>query len=171
MHRSRLDRHGDPHFVKQFQGDPIKRFYQKVNKNGPVPECQPSLGPCWIWQGANKDGYGQLRMGGRTGRLVQAHCFAYETFIAPISEGLTVDHLCRTPACVNPLHLEPVTNRVNILRGIGPTAENARKTHCKRGHEFSAENTYVRKGMRNCIACRRLFWKTYIRPSQTKVLP
>jgi hypothetical protein len=79
---------------------------------------------------------------------------AYELAIGPIPEGLTIDHLCRNRGCVNPAHLEAVTNRTNLLRGDGIAALNARKTHCKRGHEFTPENTYVwREGTRACRAC------------------
>jgi hypothetical protein len=71
---------------------------------------------------------------------------------------LTLDHLCRNKACVNPAHLEPVTNRENVLRGVGLSAENARKTHCKRGHPLSGDNVVVSKGgrKRRCVACERL---------------
>ena len=76
MHRSRMERHGDPNFVKQFQGNSEARFWQKVNKDGPLPAERPELGPCWIWTGANKYEYGQIRMGKPPGFLVQAHRLA-----------------------------------------------------------------------------------------------
>lgn len=79
----------------------------------------------------------------------------FEMMRGGIPEGLTLDHLCRVRRCVNPSHLEPVTNRENILRGNGATAINARKTHCKRGH--SLENAYVsrneRRTYRVCRVC------------------
>jgi len=85
-----------------------------------------------------------------------AHRFAYEALVGPIPEGLKLDHLCRNRACVNPDHTEPVTDRVNTLRGFGPTAMNARATHCSEGHEFTDENTYLNQsGSRVCLTCMR----------------
>lgn len=74
--------------------------------------------------------------------------------VGPIPEGMDLDHTCRNRGCVNPEHLEPVTTQVNTLRGIGPTAENARKTHCKHGHPLEGDNLYVDpEGKRKCRAC------------------
>lgn len=109
---------------------------------------------CWLWLGAiDQDGYASRY----THRM---HRAIYETLIGPIAEGLVTDHLCRVRRCVNPNHIEPVSNRVNVLRGTGISAANARKGHCKNGHEFTPENTYVytRKGRppeRACAECRR----------------
>ncbi|WP_406321032.1 HNH endonuclease signature motif containing protein [Streptomyces sp. NBC_00519] len=109
-------------------------------------------GGCWDWTGHIKpNGYGQVTIGGRK---LNAHRFAYETLRAPIPDGLVIDHLCRNRRCVNPDHLEPVTHQTNVLRGIGPTARNAKATHCVRGHDFNAANTYIRpNGARQCRAC------------------
>jgi hypothetical protein len=110
---------------------------------------------CWLWTGATTGyGYGQFYLGlGQ--RRVRAHRFSYELLVGPIPDGLVLDHLCRVRLCVNPAHLEPVTQRENILRGEGTSAHHARQTHCKRGHEFTPENTYVRRGMRTCRQCHR----------------
>lgn len=134
-----------------------ERFWSYVDKAGPLPKWAPFLGPCWIWTGCrHASGYGMLNVGGRKGRLVRAHRYSYELLVGPIPDGLQLDHLCRVPACVNPDHLEPVTNRENTMRGSNFTAEKARQTHCIRGHEFDAENTYVRpNGTRLCRACGR----------------
>ena len=74
---------------------------------------------CWIWQpkGGGNHGYGQLSrtVGGRQITLL-AHRFSYETFVGPIPEGLQIDHLCSTRRCVNPDHLEPVTQQENLRR-------------------------------------------------------
>lgn len=113
---------------------------------------------CWEWTGTKDRGYGYVAHNGKT---TQAHRAVYEELVGPIPSGLQIDHLCRNRSCVNPKHLELVTQRVNILRGEGLTAQNARKTHCAKGHEFSTANTYHRKsnGVRECAACRRTWHK------------
>src|SRR5690606_27636904 len=89
-------------------------------------------------------------------KYLRAHVASYELHVGPVPDGLVLDHLCRNRACINPSHMEPVPNRVNVLRGEGPTAVNARKTHCVNGHEFSAENTHIRPtGWRECKTCKR----------------
>jgi hypothetical protein len=109
---------------------------------------------CWNWTGALSRGYGNLKWRGRT---TKAHRVAFLLFRGEFTEGLTLDHLCRNRRCVNPAHLEEVTNRENILRSpTTPTAVNARKTHCVRGHLLSAENLMVNKnGGRRCRSCHR----------------
>ena len=103
---------------------------------------------CWIWQLARGgDGYGWA------GREL-AHVALFEQVVGPVPDGLQLDHLCRKRLCVNPAHLEPVTRRENILRGESPSAQNARKTHCHRGHPFDEANTgrWDPRG-RACRAC------------------
>lgn len=107
---------------------------------------------CWEWQaGRHRDGYGNFWNGRRS---VGAHRFAYEHFVAPIAEGMQLDHLCRNPCCVNPAHLEPVTGRENTLRGQSPPASHATVTHCPEGHEYTEANTYLYDGSRYCRRCR-----------------
>lgn len=102
---------------------------------------------CWLWTAGHHElGYGMLSVRVvRDGRAVRttrmAHRISYTTAKGPIPEGLQIDHLCRVPACVNPAHLEAVTIRENLMRGVGVAAKNAAKTHCHRGHEFTPENT------------------------------
>jgi len=98
----------------------------------------------------------------KAGRLDAVYRYAYEWLVGNIPEGLVIDHLCRNHRCVNPAHLEAVTNRVNILRGIGPTAINAAKEFCLRGHPLSGDNLRVNlRGDRDCRACQRLRNRRY----------
>lgn len=107
---------------------------------------------CWIWRGSTSTvGYGQFHV---WGRLVTAHRFVYELYVGPIPEGLVLDHLCRNRQCVNPAHLEPVTHRINILRGEGAGARNAAKEECPRGHPLTPENVRPSpRGFRRCSTC------------------
>lgn len=124
---------------------PVQRFLALTDKDS---------GDCWLWTGRlNWAGYASFWFDGRT---VKAHRWSYQHHVGPIPDGMQLDHLCRVRHCVNPEHLEPVTNRENSLRGIGPTAINAAKTHCKRGHEFTPENTYRDAKGRMCRACKKL---------------
>jgi hypothetical protein len=126
----------------------LRLFWAKVNKTQ----------TCWLWTGArNQAGYGKLRRGGRVGKIILAHRFAYEALIGPIPCGLVIDHICRVLRCVNPAHMEPVTDRENVRRGVGPTATNARKTYCKYGHGFTEANTgETAGGNRYCLRCAYL---------------
>ena len=151
-HYGRWYRHGDPLVRKrQYSREPAEiRFWHKVDKGGP--------NGCWLWLGCvDGGGYGDFRV---WPVKVKAHRYAYELLVGPIPEGLQLDHLCRVRNCVNPKHLEPVTPKVNTRRGVGAAVSRARLnalTHCKHGHAFDAENTYVhpRTGFRTCRACRR----------------
>ncbi len=126
-----------------------QRFWSRVEKGS----------DCWLWSGViTPQGYGNWtwRDDGNL-RTDSAHHFAFILSGRKIPDGYHLDHLCRNRRCCNPDHLEPVTPRENTLRGIGPSAENARKTHCKRGHEFTVSNTYLKKGkygvLRVCREC------------------
>ena len=148
------------------------RFWSRVDKDGPTPAQRPELGPCWIWRGpTTSDGYGRVWTGSRTDSTIRrdrAHRVAYALLGGEIPEGLTLDHLCHNATsctlgdkcphrrCCNPFHVELATNRVNILRGNGHGACNARKTHCPKGHPYSGVNLYVRpQGERMCRECYR----------------
>lgn len=119
------------------------RFWQKVDKSA----------GCWLWTGAQHPaGYGHIKI---AGKVEAAHRVSYEMAHGPIPDGLVIDHLCRVPACVNPDHLEAVTLVENTMRGEGYMAQQARKTHCKHGHEFTIANTYRWRSARICRACAR----------------
>lgn len=153
MHYARWFRAGSVDGRPRESKDVTERFWEKVNSDGPVPAERPDLGPCWLWVGAvNNTGYGTFWDGERT---VVAHVFAYEWELGPIPEGLEPDHLCRVRHCVRPSHLDPVTHGENVRRGMAG-AKNREKTHCKWGHPFDAENTYVAPGgtKRACRVCR-----------------
>jgi hypothetical protein len=97
---------------------------------------------CWLWPGhLTTFGYGQVSDPKDRTKLTYAHRRSYEMLVGPIPVGMHIDHLCRNPSCINPKHLEPVTPRINKIRGVGSCAQNARKTHCQNGHPFSPENT------------------------------
>ena len=110
----------------------------------------PATG-CLEWQRGGHNGYGQVCVGG--GEVRPAHRAAYEIVHGPVDRALHIDHLCRNPSCINVQHLEAVTPRENTLRGIGPAARNARKTHCKNGHELVAPNLIAHPRARLCKTC------------------
>lgn len=117
---------------------------------------------CWLWTGyVNKNsGYGMWSywVGGNT-RTEYAHRFAYTILVGPIPDGLVLDHRCYVKTCVNPDHLEAVTQKENLLRrrtGNGGAEFQRRKTHCAKGHPYSGENlTLLANGKRGCKACAR----------------
>ena len=113
-------------------------------------------GACWNWTGRlnSTSGYGEIRL--RGAYFGVAHRIAYETWVGPVPEGLQLDHLCRVRSCINPAHLEPVTQGENNRRGVGWAGLNARRMTCKRGHPFDEANTYVWRNSRICRACRKL---------------
>jgi hypothetical protein len=111
---------------------------------------------CWLWfRAQNSLGYGNVYY---EKRYRPAHRVVYELCKGEILAGLELDHLCRVTCCVNPDHLEPVTHRVNILRGTLLEFNHSRlfkKTHCKNGHELTPENSRYKNGSRACWTCRR----------------
>lgn len=116
---------------------------------------------CWLWTGSvSSGGYARTWV---DGRAQNASRVIYRAIVGPIQAALELDHLCRNVNCVNPEHLEPVTHQVNTLRGVGPTARHARKTHCLRGHPYDETNTYRDRKGRRCRACandaRKHRWK------------
>lgn len=122
------------------------RFWQKVEMTD----------GCWLWTGANSGCRGPYGVIWDGTRRVRAHRYSYEAAYGPIPAGLVLDHLCRTPLCVRPSHLEPVTQAENILRGDAPGPKAIRLNRCKHGHEYTPENTLWRgDGHRECKTCNR----------------
>lgn len=129
-----------------------ERFHGKY-----IPE--PNSG-CWLWTGSERsNGYGCIC---KNGKNYPAHRASYEIHKGPIPDGLVIDHLCRNRWCVNPDHLEAITQKENISRGAWHKADgsgfdhrhNAKKTHCPRGHPYSGENLQIRPcGRRQCRIC------------------
>ncbi len=109
---------------------------------------------CWLWlRKRNNVGYGTLNV---FGGFALAHRLAYELYVGAVPDGLVLDHQCETRTCVNPHHLKPVTHQENILRGNGLAAQNARKTHCLRGHLLGGDNVYLNAGRRHCKECTNI---------------
>lgn len=113
---------------------------------------------CWLWTGTiDGNGYGVVTLAG--GKHRRAHRVVYELHRGPIPEGLQLDHLCRVRRCVNPEHLEPVTNRENTIRGVRPEQVRehfASRGRCKNNHVLAGDNVYTNaRGHRVCRACKR----------------
>lgn len=119
-----------------------ERFWPRVRKTE----------TCWLWTGASDEsGYGFFGAGNRVHR---AHRWAYEDRFGPIPDGLVIDHLCRMPSCVNPDHLEAVTNQENLDRGWGRRVQSGWVDHCINGHKYTPDNTYTTpKGTFACRVC------------------
>lgn len=114
---------------------------------------------CWLWRGStNKKGYGLL---GVNKKSLLAHRVAYTLVNGEIPKGLILDHLCRVHGCCRPSHLEAVTPSVNTARGEGWISLQRFKTHCDHGHEFTPQNTYVKRGLRQCRECNRRIWRDW----------
>lgn len=134
----------------RFNEQDIARFWESVDRRSPEE--------CWPWKGYRKppelgaiSGYGHANYHDKTYR---AHRVSYEITHNGIDDAMKVDHLCRNPCCVNPAHLELVTNRVNVLRGVGPSARAARRDKCIRGHPYTEESMKIRAdGARACRIC------------------
>lgn len=131
--------------------DPEKRFWAKVEKTD----------TCWLFTGAlDKDGYGKFHTVVPLSPRM-AHRYAYELLVGPIEEAMQIDHLCRVKACVNPAHLEPVTQQENMHRA---PHKNRGKPFCKNGHPFDEANTRVGPdGRRTCRECSNRYSREYKR--------
>src|SRR5437899_3807758 len=128
--------------------NPIPRFLSKIERLD---------SGCWQWTAArHRLGYGAFAVG--SDLQGYAHRWSYLFFVGNIPEGHVIDHLCGNPACVNPEHLEAVSQGVNSLRGAGPALTRARyqsRTQCRSGHPLEGDNIYHHpNGRRICILCR-----------------
>ena len=115
---------------------------------------------CWEWMGyRTPKGYGGVAIKNKTHR---AHRVVYELLVGPIPVGLDLDHICRNRGCVRPDHLEPVTCKENLMRGLTHAALNAAKTHCPHGHLYDEKNTILKKsGTRLCRECNKIQCRAY----------
>lgn len=132
-----------------------QRFWDKV-----VPESETG---CWLWVGYTMPGgYGQCRY---EGKAALVHRITYDTLVGSIGPEKQIDHLCRQRSCVRPDHLEMVTHRENLLRGVGWSGENSRKSHCPRGHELAGNNlarsVWINYGHRKCRTCENARVREY----------
>jgi|MudIll2142460700_1097286.scaffolds.fasta_scaffold51418_5 hypothetical protein len=118
-------------------------------------------GECWGWMGADDGkGYGRFHINGTT---LKAHSASYEHFYGEnIPKGMFIDHRCRNRGCVKPDHLRIVTPKQNSTENAnGFCAENAKKTHCPKGHRLSGENLVIAHGARSCRECLRSAQRDY----------
>lgn len=151
----------NPHNLQRRRGQTLRplrvyentvegRFWAKVR-------YEPEALRCWEWTGARRpEGHGVFRVNYGANKNIPAHMYSYELLIGLVPEKLVLDHLCRNPGCVNPFHLDPVPQGVNVIRGDAPPGVNIRKTHCVRGHEFTEDNIYRTKEHplhRQCREC------------------
>lgn len=124
----------------------VDRIWSKVEKSD----------GCWLWTGMTRaDGYGLIWGDGRPRPLLRAHRVVYELLVGPIPADTELDHLCRVKRCVRPDHLEAVDHRLNVMRGVGPTAVNAAKETCDAGHPLTVVASRGDRGCRICINARR----------------
>lgn len=110
---------------------------------------------CWEFFGKrHPDGYGEHR---ENGKIRKNHRTMWEHYHGPIPSGKIIRHKCDNPPCMNPDHLEIGTKHDNTMDSVIRGRHNGvTKTHCKRGHEFTAENTYTFRNMRHCKKCRSI---------------
>lgn len=128
---------------------------------------------CIEWIGSNKKGYGQIML---SRKCFAAHRITYTLYYDKFPEhykngkAMSLDHFCRNRFCVNPLHLEHVTTKENVLRGYGNPAINKKKKYCNKGHKFNKKNTYIYEKSRACKICRKQNSKKYIENNRENYL-
>lgn len=130
--------------MTDIRDDPLSKFLAQVDVE--------TSWPCWKWKGDTDGRYGRIWITGRG--LVKAHRLSYELFVGPIPDSLVMDHLCRNTWCVSPRHVEPVTQKENVRRGLRPGRKP--QAECGRGHPLRGGNLGIRgDGRRYCLLCGR----------------
>ena len=129
---------------------------------------EPNTG-CWLWTAhVHYTGYG-IYEDPRVRKSRRAHRVVYELVNGPIPNGMVVHHKCETRCCVNPQHLEATTQKYNTLVGTSPSAINARKTHCYKGHLLTDDNLKITStGRRQCRVCRQAHSRNQARKRKEK---
>ena len=150
---------------------PSIRFWDHVNKNGPIPGRRPDLGPCWLWTGLiPSNGYGIMTIKDSEGVKHSAlvHRYAWELAHGPIPGALEPDHLCGVRHCVRDSHLEVVTHQENIRRALS-------KPVCKRGHPQTPGNKYHYKAngipkqrCKLCMPIQMKAWREKVNPQEPR---
>lgn len=138
---------------RRFKSFPVHQMIIDFLEARYIPE--PNSG-CWLWIGEmNRNGYGRFK-DPRTGRYIMAHRRSFEVEHGRrLPRNRVLDHKCRVRSCINPAHLQPRSGKVNTLLGKGPTAVNARKRSCIRGHRLAGKNLYrTPEGYRACRRCK-----------------
>jgi hypothetical protein len=132
--------------MSEVSEDDIKRFWRFVDKTN----------DCWVWMGSqNGTEYGKFWLKEKT---IYAHRISYFLEYGAIKDGNEIDHLCKNRRCVNPLHLEEVTGKINRNRGDSFSGKNIERTHCSKGHELTEDNLcekYLERGQRVCKTCKK----------------
>lgn len=146
----------------------LKRIFSKICI---LPELQHNGTPCWIWHGNRIGGYAQIK---RKGVSLYTHRYLFAWAVHPLPRGKgpqipQLDHLCNRPSCVNPVHLELVSPRVNIMRSTGVAAVNANKTVCVNGHKLEGDNVIQMKAGRQCRTCKTEWGLRHYRDHKNQV--
>lgn len=129
----------------------------------------PGRNGCWLYAGATTMGYGVIKDKGRQRKV---HIIVYESVHGNVPDGLELDHLCHNNdltclggtncihrRCFRPDHLEAVPHLINTQRG---NHANRDATHCRKGHEYTPDNTYAPDDKRRfCRQCRREYMRKY----------
>ncbi len=148
---------------KRSSKDQFENFIKSFRSKCKVSDSHFYKGTaCIEWKlTPTQNGYGRFFFNGKTEQ--RSHRVSWELFVGEIPEGLVIDHLCRNRICNNILHLEPVTTKENIRRGLSGFFSRLRqisKTHCPKKHPYSKENTYItNKGFRECKECKKIYYQ------------
>ena len=145
VHYERMRRWGTPWRThRSWDAHPGERLLARLD----FPETG-----CWIWQGSKtKYGYALVVVDKKN---MYGHRLSYELFRGPIPKGYVIDHLCRVTSCVNPDHLEAVTNSENALRAAPYNTTRTKRPSrwCRNKHVRTPENTKVTADGHRCLIC------------------